>query len=163
MKTARQETILKVIASQDIETQNQLMQALLELGVKSTQATLSRDIKDLRLVKELASNGRYRYAPALEPLLTFVRQKDPEQWEYVTVSASALSRYPGEATFSVLKEALHSANWYVRYAAAASLNALGAGYEDLLDIISGSDRYAREMVMYRLESRRMQKVGASEP
>lgn len=62
MKTARQEIILKVIASQDIETQNQLMQALLELGVKSTQATLSRDIKDLRLVKELASNGRYRYA-----------------------------------------------------------------------------------------------------
>lgn len=62
MKTARQEIILEVIASQDIETQNQLMQALMEHGVKSTQATLSRDIKDLRLVKELASNGRYRYA-----------------------------------------------------------------------------------------------------
>lgn len=118
--------------------------------------------KELRL-SAIRYFGRYRYAPALEPLLTFVRQKDPEQWEYVTVSAAALSRYPGEATFAALKEALHSANWYVRYAAAASLDALGAGYEDLLDIISGSDRYAREMVMYRLESRRMQKVGASEP
>ena len=62
MKTARQNTILEIIASQEIETQNQLMQALLEQGVRSTQATLSRDIKDLRLVKELSTSGRYRYA-----------------------------------------------------------------------------------------------------
>lgn len=62
MKTARQNTILEIIASQEIETQNQLMQALLEQGVRSTQATLSRDIKDLRLVKELTPSGRYRYS-----------------------------------------------------------------------------------------------------
>ena len=62
MKSARQNTILEIIASKDIETQNQLMQALSERGVKSTQATLSRDIKELRLVKELSPNGRYRYA-----------------------------------------------------------------------------------------------------
>jgi transcriptional regulator of arginine metabolism len=62
MKTARQEVILKIIASEDIETQNQLMLALREHGVSSTQATLSRDIKEMRLVKELAPSGRYRYA-----------------------------------------------------------------------------------------------------
>ena len=62
MKSARQNTILEIIASKDIETQNQLMQALSERGVKSTQATLSRDIKELRLVKELSPSGRYRYA-----------------------------------------------------------------------------------------------------
>ncbi len=62
MKTARQGIILEIIASRDIETQNQLMEALSERGVKSTQATLSRDIKELRLVKERATSGRYRYA-----------------------------------------------------------------------------------------------------
>lgn len=61
MKTARQEIILEIISEKDIETQNQLMLALQEHGVKSTQATLSRDIKEMRLVKELAPSGRYRY------------------------------------------------------------------------------------------------------
>jgi transcriptional regulator of arginine metabolism len=61
MKTARQEIILEIIAEKDIETQNQLMMALREHGVRSTQATLSRDIKEMRLVKELAPTGRYRY------------------------------------------------------------------------------------------------------
>ena len=62
MKSARQNVILEIIASNDIETQNQLMQALSARGVSSTQATLSRDIKGL--VKELSPSGRYRYAPA---------------------------------------------------------------------------------------------------
>ena len=62
MKRARQNIILEIIAAKDIETQNQLMQALSELGVKSKQATLSRDIKELRLVKEHSPSGRYRYA-----------------------------------------------------------------------------------------------------
>ena len=60
-KTARQAQILELITEKEIETQNQLMEALLERGVKSTQATLSRDIKELRLVKELSSQGSYRY------------------------------------------------------------------------------------------------------
>jgi transcriptional regulator of arginine metabolism len=64
MKTARQNVILEIIGERDIETQNQLMEALRERGVKSTQATLSRDIKELRLVKELSPSGRYRYTAA---------------------------------------------------------------------------------------------------
>jgi transcriptional regulator of arginine metabolism len=60
-KSARQAQILELIAEKEIETQNQLMEALLEKGVKSTQATLSRDIKELRLVKELSPQGSYRY------------------------------------------------------------------------------------------------------
>ena len=62
MKSARQTKILEIIAQRNIETQNQLMEALLEAGVKSTQATVSRDIKELRLVKELTADGGYRYA-----------------------------------------------------------------------------------------------------
>ena len=61
MKTARQNVILQIISEHDIETQGQLIEALAEKGIASTQATLSRDIKDLQLVKELGENGKYRY------------------------------------------------------------------------------------------------------
>ena len=67
MKPGRQSVILKIISERDIETQHQLMEALAELGIKSTQATLSRDIKDMRLVKELGPNGNYRYVQAARP------------------------------------------------------------------------------------------------
>ncbi|MBQ6397086.1 MAG: arginine repressor [Oscillospiraceae bacterium] len=61
MKSGRQSVILDIIQHQNIETQRQLQEALLKRGVKSTQATLSRDIKDMRLVKELGPTGTYRY------------------------------------------------------------------------------------------------------
>ena len=64
MKTSRQNKILEIIGSRDVETQNQLIELLAEHGVKSTQATLSRDIKELRLVKELSATGKYRYVAA---------------------------------------------------------------------------------------------------
>ena len=61
MKTHRQAKIMEIISNQDIETQEQLLQALQEAGFRSTQATISRDIKELRIVKELTSFGTYRY------------------------------------------------------------------------------------------------------
>ena len=61
MKPGRQSVILDIVTHNNIETQRQLQDALLARGVKSTQATLSRDIKDMRLVKELCPNGCYRY------------------------------------------------------------------------------------------------------
>ncbi len=64
MKSARQVKILEIIASRDVETQSQLIEELSARGIKSTQATLSRDIKELRLVKELTSEGKYRYVAA---------------------------------------------------------------------------------------------------
>ena len=64
MKSSRQAVILEVIAEQAIETQGQLLDALRERGVESTQATVSRDIKELRLVKEISSDGKYRYTQA---------------------------------------------------------------------------------------------------
>ena len=67
MKPGRQSVILEIISERDIETQHQLMQALAERGIKSTQATLSRDIKDMRLIKELGPNGYYRYVQAAKP------------------------------------------------------------------------------------------------
>lgn len=62
MKPGRQSIIMEIISEQNIETQNQLLEALALRGVKSTQATLSRDIKDMHLVKEQGPDGKYRYA-----------------------------------------------------------------------------------------------------
>ena len=62
MKSERQAEILKIIQAGDVETQEQLLLELEERGFRATQATISRDIKELRLVKELTSRGGYRYA-----------------------------------------------------------------------------------------------------
>ena len=64
MKRARQAEILNVIRMMDVETQEQLLAELKLRGFTTTQATISRDIKQLRLVKELAPSGSYRYVAA---------------------------------------------------------------------------------------------------
>lgn len=64
MKTERQTKILEIISTQDIETQEQLLRELQAAGFHSTQATISRDIKELRIIKELTAMGSYRYKTA---------------------------------------------------------------------------------------------------
>ncbi len=64
MKTQRQNKIMEIITASAIETQEQLLEALQNSGFQSTQATISRDIKELRIVKELTSAGVYRYTAA---------------------------------------------------------------------------------------------------
>ena len=62
MKTKRQSAILDIIQNRPVETQEDLMRALQECGFTVTQATVSRDIKELRLIKVLDANGIYRYS-----------------------------------------------------------------------------------------------------
>ncbi|NLY50358.1 MAG: arginine repressor [Firmicutes bacterium] len=62
MKVRRQMKILELISSQDIETQEELAQLLRQSGFEATQATVSRDIKELRLIKVPSGDDRYRYA-----------------------------------------------------------------------------------------------------
>lgn len=62
MKTDRQKTILKVIADENVETQLQLANKLRSKGFKVTQATISRDIKELGLVKIPGDNNKYYYS-----------------------------------------------------------------------------------------------------
>lgn len=62
MKNDRQNHLLQIITEENIETQEQLLERLQARGIKSTQATISRDIKELHLIKEPAGQGRYRYA-----------------------------------------------------------------------------------------------------
>ncbi len=60
-RASRQSKIINIITSRDIETQDELVQELNYAGYNVTQATISRDIKELGLIKTLTSNGRYKY------------------------------------------------------------------------------------------------------
>ena len=62
MKNNRQEKILEIISQENIETQEQLLMRLQACGISSTQATISRDIKQLHLIKEPVGRGAYKYA-----------------------------------------------------------------------------------------------------
>ena len=85
MKTQRQAKILEIIETMDIETQEQLLEQLSKCGFKSTQATISRDIKELRMVKELTSMGTYRYTTtAKDAASTFITRLNTIFRECVT-------------------------------------------------------------------------------
>lgn len=62
MKTRRHAKILELIKEYDIDTQDELLKYLKDSGFDVTQATVSRDIKELRLVKTLSGSGKYKYS-----------------------------------------------------------------------------------------------------
>ncbi|AAO36119.1 arginine repressor [Clostridium tetani] len=62
MKVTRHEKILELIERKDIETQEELAEELRKSGIEITQATVSRDIKELKLIKVLGEQGKYKYA-----------------------------------------------------------------------------------------------------
>lgn len=64
MRISRQNKILDLIEEYEIETQDKLVSLLRKYGYDVTQATVSRDIKELQLVKTLSSSGKYRYSAA---------------------------------------------------------------------------------------------------
>ena len=68
MKSQRQAKILEIISNKNVETQEQLLAELQAAGFRGTQATISRDIKELRIVKELTSLGSYRYTTSANEL-----------------------------------------------------------------------------------------------
>ena len=82
MKNDRQNKILAIIAREDIDTQEALLERLQQEGIRCTQATISRDIKQLHLIKEPIGRGRYRYAVSIhrkslnvaDKLLTIFRE-----------------------------------------------------------------------------------------
>ena len=68
MKSQRQAKIMEIISNRNVETQEQLLEALQQEGFRGTQATISRDIKELRIVKELTNMGTYRYTTTTNEL-----------------------------------------------------------------------------------------------
>jgi len=67
MKKERQNAVLRIIASTNVETQNHLIEELGKVGIESTQATVSRDIRELLLIKEMTASGSYRYTVSERP------------------------------------------------------------------------------------------------
>ena len=95
--------------------------------------------------------GKYHDDNAYPILLEMAGDTGNLRWEYPAIACTALANYPGERTIETLKRALHVSNWYVRYNAAESLSKLGAGYVDLIEVIDGNDRYAREILQFQLD------------
>ena len=101
MRQKRQSLILKLITNHDIKTQDQLTDALRQHGFATTQATVSRDIKELGLIKISSSDGGYKYAA--KPSSGAVGQKHIDVFsDTVVMVTSALhtvviKTYPGMA------------------------------------------------------------------
>ena len=100
--------------------------------------------------------GKYPYTSAYPLLIAFAEDFDELNWNYAAFSALSLASYPCDQTVKVLKDALFSSNWYVRYNAAQSLEILNVSYDQMTDVIYGNDRFAREMMMYRFDHRALQ-------
>lgn len=114
MKTVRQVTILDIIEKNDVETQEELADALRQRGIQVTQATVSRDIKELRLLKVLTPMGTYKYATAdrAENGLTdrFIRML-AESVLSVASSANMIVIKTLSGSAAVAAEALDSFRW----------------------------------------------------
>ena len=105
--------------------------------------------------------GKYHYEPAFSYLIAFAEHSEESRWEYTAIAASALGNYPGKRTEEALKSLLSSRNWYIRYNASESVEKLGLDYTDLIDIFEGEDRYAREIMRYRLDEKKMKEREAA--
>ena len=68
MKSQRQAKIMEIISKTNVQTQEQLLEALQAEGFYGTQATISRDIKEFRILKELTSMGTYRYSASVNEM-----------------------------------------------------------------------------------------------
>lgn len=84
MKKKRHQRLMTIIAEEDIQTQEQLTEALRGEGFAVTQATVSRDIKELGLVKTPSASGGYKYA------LSQKIAKAPENKEHMTIFSNSV-------------------------------------------------------------------------
>lgn len=75
MKASRHARIKEIVDNKTVETQEELAEALREKGIEVTQATVSRDIKELMLIKVPTGEGRYRYAFPPEQNVAFSQSR----------------------------------------------------------------------------------------
>lgn len=125
MKTRRHSRILDIITEFPIETQDELLSRLKEEGFKATQATISRDIKDLRLVKTLGGDGKYRYVSASKDS-TDIRSN------FSALFSTSVNSIDYAQNFVVIKTLSGMAQ-----AVCAALDAIG--YQEVLGTIAGDD------------------------
>ena len=126
MKIKRQAKIMEIISAMDIETQEQLLDELQKSGFKSTQATISRDIKELHLVKERTSSGTCKYVVSLHRGRTELANR------LQTIFRESVTSFDAAQNLIVLKTMPGLAN-----AAAAALD--GMDIPNMVGSIAGDD------------------------
>lgn len=96
MRYARQNKILDIINSHEVETQDKLVEFLRKSGYQATQATISRDIKELQLIKTLSSSGRYKYTAGAVP-------EQPLSERFVTIFKETIKSIDSSGNLIVIK------------------------------------------------------------
>lgn len=125
MKVLRHAKIIEIINSKEIETQDELAEELKYLGMDVTQATVSRDIKELKLIKVLSSSGRYKYI-AISPEQNFLSNK------LVNIFSQTVLYIENIENFVIIKTISGSAS-----AAAEALDSLD--FEEIAGTIAGDN------------------------
>lgn len=139
MKNDRQRRILEIVEREPIDTQEQLQQKLQEQGVTCTQATISRDIKQLHLIKEPVGHGQYRYTVSSQRNRLNVADK------LRTIFRESIISVDFDQNIVVIKTMAGLAN-----AAAAALD--GMDVPDMVGTLAGDDTAL--LVMKDLEAAR---------
>lgn len=125
MKMSRHAKILELIEEKPIETQDELVDELRKSGFNVTQATISRDIKDLRLVKVMDEEGRYRY-------VSLNKTEEDVSNKLITLLSQSLVSIDYAGNIIVLKTLAGTA-----MAAAAAIDALN--FRDIVGTLAGDD------------------------
>ncbi|MBQ9940091.1 MAG: arginine repressor [Clostridia bacterium] len=126
MKSKRHLKILEIVRKHSVETQEALAELLIEEGYDVTQATISRDIKQLRLTKSATSDGRYVYAVS-----------DIEDYENSTGKALGILRDTVKQLDSAQNLIVVKTYSGMAQAAAAALDSLE--YKEIVGSIAGDD------------------------
>ena len=125
MKTSRQSKILEIIIKNEIKTQEELTEKLIEAGFNVTQATVSRDIKEMKLTKVALSDGSFRYVA--------YRQTDEDlSAKYKRILSDAFISMDNAMNILVIKTVSGMA-----MAVAAALDSLD--YNEIVGCIAGDD------------------------
>ncbi len=141
MKYNRHAKILELIDRFEIETQDELADKLKGVGVEVTQATISRDIKELRLVKVLAQNGQYRYASvnqdatAMNDRLLIILREAFVSSDYAN-NILVVKTLPGMA--QAVASSVDALGWYEVLGTIAG--------DDTLMMICRAERFAEELM-----------------
>ena len=125
MQYSRHSKILEIIEAKDVETQDELANELRASGFQVTQATVSRDIKEMRLIKVLTKDGRYKYAS--------IREKEGAVNDrFLKIYRNSVISVDHAGNIIVIKTLVGSAN-----AAAVSIDALNI--KEIVGTIAGDD------------------------
>ncbi len=115
MRYSRQNMVLEIIRNNEVDTQEMLCQLLKDAGYEVTQATVSRDIKELQLIKAQSSSGKYKYVQS--------KDEGPISNRFVKIFKETIVSVEAAGNIIVIKTLSGCAN-----AAAEAVDSLNLGH-----------------------------------